>query len=872
MTFPLIQHSFLTGEISPELIARTDIEGYKNGAEELYNVFVNYKGGALNRAGTEYCCWCKTSNIGWAGDESTFVPRMIPFVFDADQSLVIVFDGQSITFVRDGVPLFGEVRTITDIDPTDPANITHTGTFTSSVSLLDVYYITGVVGPTELNNRFWLGTIASGTELELYDYFTGDPVDASTMPAYVSGGTISRVYGLNVPINPDHLWSFKYVQSRDVVVLVSPFYNPYLLTRVSDFNWTLTAINFVSSTVAPTGLSLNPSFAGSGTEYTYVLTATDSETGVESEASASANNDKDYWPTNADNIRVEWSAVTGAEFYSVYRAPVIPSRDTPTGALKGLIGQTRGLKFDDHQIGPNFAITPPKTRDPFYATNRYPACTTFIQQRLAFAATNVQPYKIWTTPVGDFTSMNRSQPPRDTDSLEFELASERADPIKNLLSMPGGMLAFTSEAVYHIYGGADGSPLTPNNINADPVSRFGASNLMPLGVGFHVLYTQAQGNLIRDLQYNFFSASYESTDLTLLAEHLFQDQAIMRWAYSNSPWKVVWALRSDGRLLSLTYVPEQNVFAFGLHETYGFIRDVCVIPENGEDTVYLAVARFGLDGAFSGPTASVERMCSRTVSTIETAFFLDDARISAGSIGSHAISISAAEGTGVTVTDIEGGNSFPGTVTGHIIRAGGGMMEITSKTNSNEVIVSVLRPVTNLNTKGDPNLIGPGLWTRAIVQDGLRTLWHLEGQEVYALIDGGVQGPFTVEDGAITFTTPGSYIVIGVAYESRIKSLRLETSTKELPTVQGQRKTIPAVTARMNKSRAIEFGEDFLNMQTWYPRSDENLGQPPDLISGDEYIPIDGTWNEYGQICIRQRDPLPMEVLGLISEVELGDS
>ena len=48
------QASFNSGEWSPNLFARVDLAKYKAGAALLENFFVDYRGGASTRVGTEY--------------------------------------------------------------------------------------------------------------------------------------------------------------------------------------------------------------------------------------------------------------------------------------------------------------------------------------------------------------------------------------------------------------------------------------------------------------------------------------------------------------------------------------------------------------------------------------------------------------------------------------------------------------------------------------------------------------------------------------------------------------------------------------------------------------------------------------------------
>ena len=66
--------------------------------------------------------------------------------------------------------------------------------------------------------------------------------------------------------------------------------------------------------------------------------------------------------------------------------------------------------------------------------------------------------------------------------------------------------------------------------------------------------------MVRAISYDFFSNIYTGKDITVLANHLFTNYTIREWAYAEEPFKVVWTVRSDGKLLSLTYLKEQEVY------------------------------------------------------------------------------------------------------------------------------------------------------------------------------------------------------------------------------------------------------------------------------------------------------------------------
>jgi hypothetical protein len=91
-------------------------------------------------------------------------------------------------------------------------------------------------------------------------------------------------------------------------------------------------------------------------------------------------------------------------------------------------------------------------------------------------------------------------------------------------------------------------------------------------------------------------------------------------------------------------------------------------------------------------------------------------------------------------------------------------------------------------------------------------------------------------------------------------------------TVQAKRKNVETVTARIANSRGVQLGPNFSELETWRPRQDEWLGQPPNLVTGDKHVVLDGGWNDTGQICALQDDPLPMQISGLILGMDLGDT
>ena len=55
---------------------------------------------------------------------------------------------------------------------------------------------------------------------------------------------------------------------------------------------------------------------------------------------------------------------------------------------------------------------------------------------------------------------------------------------------------------------------------------------------------------------------------------------------------MIWAVRNDGALLSLTYIKEQEVEGWARHDTDGFFVGVCSVIEPPVDAIYTIVKRY----------------------------------------------------------------------------------------------------------------------------------------------------------------------------------------------------------------------------------------------------------------------------------------
>lgn len=126
------------------------------------------------------------------------------------------------------------------------------------------------------------------------------------------------------------------------------------------------------------------------------------------------------------------------------------------------------------------------------------------------------------------------------------------------------------------------------------------------------LFVQRHGTAIFALGYEFSQDGYASSDLTVMANHMFEGNPVQTWDYQQSPWSVLWCVLEDGKVAALTLQQEHQVRGWSLHGFSAPVNDVCCVPGQGQDDVYFSIFR---DGGFQ-----VERLNHRRASSGEGVF------------------------------------------------------------------------------------------------------------------------------------------------------------------------------------------------------------------------------------------------------------
>jgi hypothetical protein len=514
------------------------------------------------------------------------------------------------------------------------------------------------------------------------------------------------------------------------------------------------------------------------------------------------------------------------------------------------------------------ADQPPQQRNPFAGSGDWPGCSTWHDGRQWFARTDKGPQTLWASQSANFKNMSVSEPARDPDAITRTIASREVNEIRFLLSL-NALLVFTSGGEWKCWAGNQSDVITPANTNLRPQGYTGIANVPPIVSGNSALFVTPSGRKVRDIAYDIGADSWAGRDLGILAGHLFEDRQIDEWAYARDPDSIVWCVRSDGVLLGFTYLKEHDVYAWSRHLTDGDVESVCAIQEKHETALYLSVRR-----EVSGRTVRyVERLRSRLFADVTDAWCVDSGVRYDGwnATPGRTLMIS---GTGFAAGDpvvlsASGHSPFSAASVGrrYILRSGQSQITAT--------ITAYIDPENvdaTLDYAAPEGVRATAVGDWALAATTLSGLWHLEGRNAAVLADGSVQPPATVVNGTVSIPRAAGRILAGLPYVCDLETLNIEANGGAgAPTLQGRFKRVQEVVLRVKAARGLAVGPDAGRLTEIKERAAEAYGAPTLLVTGDERVLVDPSWNSNGRVFVRQAWPLPATVVAIVPWLEAGE-
>lgn len=892
-----ILRSFAGGIVGPELAGRAEQARYQTGLKRCDNAIVQRSGGVTNRPGWRFIA---ATRYG-----TTYPVRLLKFVFNDEQTYVLEFGQNYMRVYRDGgivVPSAAAWSNATNYVVGDivlqggvtyycilahlnqvPPNATYWSPMTAgfyemptpylAADVRDIKYVQSADVVTLVHPSYPVKELrrTGHTAWTLTSKDFTPNTSRPTNAVATAGGAGAEIYRYQVTaFNTETLEESYPAFETTRTITGATQANPCVITAVAHGYQTgdeviiegvggmtqLNGIKFLITRIGANTFSLDGINSTGYGAYTAGGTAKRPYARIDAAAVPS---------TSAPHV-ITWTNLGAGYGYWVYRW---------VNGVFQFIGEAKEnavattVSFSDNNIGPNATLTPPIEKAFFAAAGDYPSAVNYVQQRLVLANTTNDPERIWMSQIGNFDNFANSQPVQADDGFNFQLNGSKVNSVRHLLQVGGRMVVLTQGAEWTITGRSSRA-IVPGDVDPQQQGETGAADLTPVVIGSTAIYVQARGSLVRDAQYDFGSDSFQGQDLTIFCPEQFDKFTLIAWDYQQIPHSVLWAVRSDGVLLGLTYVREHEIRGWHKHYTRegDIVEDVVCVPEGNQDGVWLVVNRL-VNGS---RVRYIERMEPRNFDLIEEDAFFVDCGLTYDGRNTTATTLTLTGGTLWDETEelvcTASANTFAASNIGDQVALTAAdderyFAEIVSYTSPTVVGV---RPLVQI--PADIRAVATTAWALAV--DTVTGLGHLEGCEIAGLADGNVIPVATVSGGSVAIGSPAIIAHIGLAYTTRIETLDIENLSGE--TLFDKHRNINQVSLLVNRTRALWLGFGDGELREHQDRDTEDYDEAIQLVTGLITENVDGGWEKTGKVVVEQRDPLPMTVLAIIPRSQVGGS
>ena len=606
----ILQPSFASGEISPDVASRVDLDKYQSALLQAENVFIRPYGSAYRRPGTEMV---DTILGGYT--------RLKEFAIDADTSYLLVFREAYIYVYKDG-ELKATVST-----PFGGSELKKLR-FAQSA---DVMFIASGSHPVQVLTRY------SDTSWVIQDYVPE--------PGYFDVTTMTD----GVTITPS---------ATTGTVTLTASSGVFSAGQVG--NWIELRQSVASQTVTQTGAGTSSSVEAGPAGWKIVTHGTWKGT-VDVEYSTDNStwkvlrtytSNSDFNATESGTFDVNtYIRVTVTQTSGTCTADLtaLPYTNHGTARITGYTSTTKVTAVVQDKLA-NTSACEGWAFGAWSDDYGYPSCVTFFQDRLCFAANKRYPYMVWMSRTGDYYNFGTERVEgtlTDDSAVAISFISRRDYRILHLVAH-ADLLVMTEGNEWIVNGN---EVVTPANVSPRVQTSRGSTDVVPEMIGGQMIYVQRHGRTVRDLQYNFGTDSYDGMDLTILAKHITQDATIVDSAYRQEPDYMCFFVLSDGTCACLTYVQEQRVYAWCRMVTDGLIKSVENIATPYYDDIYFIVERDG--------TNYLERLAEYPHDEMPNSYVMTDCAIAGVNI-SPSNTITALWLAGKTVDVLADGRAIKG--------------------------------------------------------------------------------------------------------------------------------------------------------------------------------------------------------------------
>ena len=568
------QLAFTTGEVSPDVSSRFDLEQYKSALLEAENVVIRPYGAVAKRQGSQYVGQVKYS------DKPT---RLFEFTTNTNNSFMLEFGHLYIRVWRNGEYTNLEINTPFEDEIINDLNIIQSG---------DVMFICSGKYPIQTLSRY------SDTDWRMSAYkLTEQPYDE-----------INTDNGHTLTVNGDTITSTKDLFTQDMVGSVAQiaYYIEAVHTTqsgeavekkygVGRFSKREKAVyNNIDYNVErfSTDVELSWKFTTHGTWEGTVKIQISNNDGQTWKDYRTYTSNKDYNVTDSGKIeagaRLKYISdiksgsvncdLSILPFMQYGVVEIVSVENSKTAKVNILNGIKEGEPSHQWKLGS------------WNRGNGYPKLCTFYQDRFVVAATNKKPNYIWMSRTGDYPNFGVEKVEgtiTDDSAITLPVINRKMCEIRHLVPA-NDLIILTSGNEWIVSGD---KTITPTNCNLKTQTQRGALSCEPQFIGNRCVFVQERGGTVRDMGYSYESDNYTGQDLTLFVKTRVRGYLTITSAYAQDPDSIIYYIRNDGEINCLTYIPEQKVYGWSHFVTNGKYLYCESVSEGEQDSLYILVER-----------------------------------------------------------------------------------------------------------------------------------------------------------------------------------------------------------------------------------------------------------------------------------------
>lgn len=193
--------------------------------------------------------------------------------------------------------------------------------------------------------------------------------------------------------------------------------------------------------------------------------------------------------------------------------------------------------------------------------------------RLIFAGSAARPSTIFGSEV--YSYMNFGQGTSDNEPWIVKISGDKVGRIL-WMYVTDQLYIGTSGGIFAVSG-----VITPTSFQLRKVTSHASSNIHAVAAAGSIIFFHKDRQTLREVEYADQAQNYRAFDLTVYSNHLFQTYKAVKMVVVNDPMIIIWILREDGTLVSLSYEKTVDMYAFARHQLHGSLYDI-VAGESGD--------------------------------------------------------------------------------------------------------------------------------------------------------------------------------------------------------------------------------------------------------------------------------------------------